>query len=95
MSEDQVINKTNSNHRHKSLHINRHNQKSESQNIFLCTLRISYSPNSQYDSRFYRTLVIELQLEGIKEIRERHQTIYGIVHQNDSTGKGKEKHIPL
>lgn len=37
------------------------------------------------------TLVIKLQLEGEEEIRERHQTVDGVVHQNYSTGKEREK----
>lgn len=39
----------------------------------------------------FRTLVVELQLEGVEEVRERHETVDGVVHQNDSTEPEKKE----
>lgn len=37
------------------------------------------------------TLVVELQLEGINEVRERHQAVSGVVHQNHPAERENHK----
>lgn len=37
------------------------------------------------------TLVIELQLKGIQEVRERHQAVDGVIHQNNSIKQNIQK----